>query len=151
LKARFQQRGVNPDRVKISGPASHYRYLENYDQIDIALDTWPYNGGTTTMEALWQGVPVLTLEGDRWAARTSRTLLRRTHLADWVVPNRRAFVRQAIKLARDPTTPGTLCRLRHNMRERLRASSVCDTPALAKAMEAFYFRVAAPRHFQVKA
>lgn len=65
LFARF---GVPPEQVELDGPAEHFTFLERYDDIDVALDTFPYNGGTTTMEAIWQGVPVLTFTGDRWAA-----------------------------------------------------------------------------------
>ena len=75
LMARFARHGVTPDRLLLSGGAEHFDFLRGYDDVDIALDTFPYNGGTTTTEALWQGVPVLTFNGDRWASRTSRSLL----------------------------------------------------------------------------
>ena len=64
------------ERVRLYGPTNHYEFLETYNQIDIALDTFPYNGGTTTTEAIWQGVPVVTFWGDRWVSRTSASILR---------------------------------------------------------------------------
>ena len=137
----FVKHGVQADRIMLSGPAEHYRYLENYNRIDIALDTWPYNGGTTTTEALWQGVPVLTREGDRWAARTSQTIIRRTHMDAFVASSTRDLIKRAVQLAKDRNTPRRLQQLRKEMRERLSASSACDTALMAKSMEAFYRRV----------
>ena len=60
LRARLVARGVAGERVDLEGGAAHFDFLQSYDRIDVALDTFPYNGGTTTTEALWQGVPVLT-------------------------------------------------------------------------------------------
>lgn len=137
----FVKRGIHAERIIISGPDEHYRYLENYNRIDIALDTWPYNGGTTTTEALWQGVPVLTKQGDRWAARTSQTIILRTHLDAFVASSTRDLIKRAVQLAKDRNTPRRLQQLREEMRERLSKSSACDTASMAKAMEAFYERV----------
>lgn len=135
LAGRFAEHGVDPDRIDIAGGAPHYEYLKNYDRMDFALDAFPYNGGTTTMEAIWQGVPVLTFDGDRWASRTSQTLLKRTHLGGYVAESCQAMVAQAIRLASDPGTPAELQRLRHAMRGELEHAPVCDAPALARAME----------------
>ena len=89
----------------LDGPAEHFAFLAAYERVDIALDTFPYSGGTTTMEALWQGVPVLTFNGDRWASRTSRSLLLAAGLDAWCLADRDAFVARAIALARSPATP----------------------------------------------
>lgn len=145
LRQQFTGRGVAPERIDIAGPAEHYEYLKYYDQVDIALDAWPYNGGTTTMEALWQGVPVLTVDGDRWAARTSQSLLHRAKLSEWVSKNKRRLVRRTSGLARDPGTARRLCELRHGMRARLRGSTACDSQAMAAAMESFYQRLVPPK------
>jgi protein O-GlcNAc transferase len=59
LRERFARFGVARERIILEGPAEHYAFLEAYDRVDITLDTFPYNGGTTTVESLWQGVPVL--------------------------------------------------------------------------------------------
>ena len=75
LLEQFAQRGIDAERIGFLPPAEHYEFLSYYNQIDLALDAYPYNGGTTTMEAIWQGVPVLTFDGDRWAVRHSRRWL----------------------------------------------------------------------------
>jgi len=66
LQGLFEKHGVAKERLQLEGPEEHYRFLQAYDRVDLALDTFPYNGGTTTTEAIWQGVPVLTFCGDRW-------------------------------------------------------------------------------------
>lgn len=140
LLARFARHGVSSDRLTLSGGAEHFEFLRGYEAIDIALDTFPYNGGTTTTEALWQGVPVLTFDGDRWASRTSRSLLLAAGLGEWVAADEAGFVDRAIALARGGDTPAVLADLRARMREHLRDSAVCDTAALCRALEAFYLR-----------
>jgi len=138
LFARF---GVPPERVDLDGPAEHFTFLERYDDIDVALDTFPYNGGTTTMEAVWQGVPVLTFTGDRWAARISTSLLMEADLADFVAADLEGYVARAIALAHDPDTPFRLGELRRSMRDRLRAASACDVRGFARNMESEYLKM----------
>jgi protein O-GlcNAc transferase len=138
LRARLAARGVAGERVDLEGGAAHFDFLQSYDRIDIALDTFPYNGGTTTTEALWQGVPVLTYVGDRWAARTSASLLRAASLDDWVASDEEDLLAKASALARDPATPARLAALRARMRARLAASAACDTAGLCVALEQIY-------------
>jgi predicted O-linked N-acetylglucosamine transferase (SPINDLY family) len=135
---RLVARGIDPARVTLAGGAAHDAFLAAYAQVDIALDTFPYNGGTTTTEALWQGVPVLAFDGDRWAGRTSKSLLLAAGLADWVASDRDGYVATAIALARDPVTPDWLATLRATMRARLRASPACDTARLCRELERIY-------------
>jgi len=142
LLARFAALGIAPERLDIEGGAAHFEFLRSYDRIDIALDMFPYSGGTTTSEALWQGVPVLTCAGDRWVARTSESLLRAAGLADWVAADQDDLVARASALARDPATPATLAALRTGMRARLAASAACDTAGLCRALEQIYRQAA---------
>jgi predicted O-linked N-acetylglucosamine transferase (SPINDLY family) len=141
VRARFAQLGIAEDRLDLAGPDEHFAFLARYGDIDVALDTFPYNGGTTTMESLWQGVPVLTFAGDRWAARISAAMLREAGLAEFVAPDRDGFVAQAIQLAGDPDTPARLDVLRRSMRDRLRAASVCDVATFTRNMEELYLRM----------
>jgi protein O-GlcNAc transferase len=135
LFARF---AIAANRVDLDGPAEHFQFLERYADIDVALDTFPYNGGTTTMEALWQEVPVVTFVGDRWAARISASLLREALLAQFVAADLDGYVARAVALARDPDIPGRLDAMRRTMRDRLRAAPVCDVRSFAREMERAY-------------
>ena len=139
---QFADRGVGREQLEFLRPAKHHECLNYYGQIDLALDAFPYNGGTTTMESIWQGVPVLSFDGDRWASRTSQTLLRRTHLADFVAPSSQKYVQTAVDIATDPQSRSRLASLRKTMRQRLLASPACDTAALAHAMENIYRQLA---------
>ena len=114
--------------------------------IDIALDTFPYNGGTTTMEALWQGVPVLTFWGDRWASRISASLLREAGLGDYVTEDVEEYIARAIALAQDPSTPLRLQAWREQARERLGRSPACDVTAFSRHMESLLSELHAARN-----
>ena len=139
----FERHHVSPQRVRLDGPSDHYRFLETYGEIDIALDTFPYNGGTTTTESIWQGVPVVTFSGDRWVSRTSASILQAAALGELVGRGLEDYVSLAIKLA---NSPDRLVELRRNMRSRLRDSPVCDTPGFARNMERLYIQmVTGPR------
>ena len=135
---RFTSRGIERQRIELLGPCEHDAFLATYARIDLALDVFPYNGGTTTTEALWQGVPVATFDGDRWASRTSASILRAAGLDDFVATDRSAHIARVTELANDPNTPALLGELRMSMREHLRRSPVCDTSGLARAMEHLY-------------
>ena len=124
-----------PSRVTLEGPSDHFEFLRAYDQIDMALDTFPYNGGTTTTEAIWQGVPVVTFWGDRWVARTSASILRSAGLGELVRRDVDDYVACAVEWSR---APERLTALRATMRERLARSPVCDTPGFARHMERLY-------------
>ncbi|MFO1054603.1 MAG: tetratricopeptide repeat protein [Planctomycetota bacterium] len=138
LAARFAAHGIANERLILEGPGPHLDFLATYDRIDLALDPFPYSGGTTTMESLWQGVPVVTFDGDRWASRTSLSLLRAADLHRFVAADVDGYVDLCASLAEDPTE---LDALRPTLRERLSASSACDVSGFARAMEALYLRL----------
>jgi protein O-GlcNAc transferase len=142
LLARFAKSGIERARIDLDGRAAHFDFLASYANVDIALDTFPYNGGTTTTEALWQGVPVLAFDGDRWVSRTSKSLLVAAGLGDWCVTDEATYIERAVALAVDPATPAMLDAMRKDMRARLAASAVCDCERLCRALEDIYRRVA---------
>jgi predicted O-linked N-acetylglucosamine transferase (SPINDLY family) len=149
--ARFAALGISPDRLVLAGGAPHREFLRRYAEIDISLDTFPYNGGTTTTESLWQGVPVLTFSGDRWISRTSASLLINARLREFVCRDLRAYIEAAARWGNSRTSPAKLRALRMGMRARLKRSSVCDAAKLARSIEAVYgalARSAACRDFQ---
>ena len=129
----FEAEGVEPARVEfLRTTLSRTEHLRLYHRMDIALDPFPYNGTTTTCEALWMGVPVVTLCGDRHAARVGASLLTRMDLEDWITHDEEAYVEQAAGRAGD--LPG-LSRLRHTLRGRMRNSPLCDAAGFARDLE----------------
>ena len=142
LKRLFSQQGVDPGRILLDGSSEHMAFLAAYERVDIALDTFPYSGGTTTMEAIWQGIPVLTFNGNRWASRTSRSLLLAAGLDDWCMPDLWSYVQRAIVLAQSSEAPAELATLRATMRSHLRSKPVCDCARLARSLEDLYIRIA---------
>lgn len=141
IRAEFDRHGVTADRLDLSGPAEHFEFLRAYDAIDVALDTFPYNGGTTTMEALCQGVPVVCFAGDRWAARIGASMMRSAGLPEFVAADADGHVNLAVSLAADPATPARLAELRKGLRDRVRASRLGDVAAFTRELEAVYLSV----------
>jgi predicted O-linked N-acetylglucosamine transferase (SPINDLY family) len=135
--ARFAANGIAAERLWLEGGGEHLEFLRTYDRIDIALDAFPYNGGTSTAEAIWQGVPLLTFNGDRWASRTSRSILTAAGLGDWVATDRIAFEAMAIRLG---LAPEGLAVIRADLRAKVGASPACDTGGLCRALEAIYLQ-----------
>lgn len=142
LAQRFAAWGISRDRLVFEGPGEHLDFLATYNRIDFAVDTFPYSGGTTTMEALWQGVPVVTFNGDRWASRTSVSLLKAAGLDAFVAKSLAQYTDICVNLANSPETPQRLQAFRADIRERLRGSPVCDSASFAKSMEQLYREMA---------
>jgi protein O-GlcNAc transferase len=135
-RQRMAECGIDPNRVTFlpfeKGPADH---LARYGEIDIALDPFPYNGTTTTCEALWMGVPVVTLLGDRHAARVGASLLTRIGRPEWIGATLDEHVRKTVALAADP---GELARARMDLRGAMRQSPLCDRMGFARSIEAAF-------------
>ncbi len=129
----FAAAGVDAARLELLGRVPGLEgHLAVYDRVDIALDTTPYNGTTTTCEALWMGVPVLTLTGAVHAARVGTSLLTRVGLDDFIAPSEEAFVRTGAAKAADPEALATL---RAGLRDRVDASPLTDGPGFTRALE----------------
>ncbi|HQW37143.1 MAG TPA: hypothetical protein PLO00_00425, partial [Usitatibacteraceae bacterium] len=123
-------RAIAPERVAFFGrDSSAAGYLQRYAAIDILLDTTPYSGGTTSCDALWMGVPVVTLAGDRPFSRTSAAVLHAAGFPQWAAASREGYVAAAAALAAD--LPG-LAALRRSLRDRVAASRLCDERSLVE-------------------
>jgi len=132
----FASHGIAAGRLDLVGyMPERGGHLALYNGIDIALDTFPYNGTTTTCEALWMGVPVVTWRGDRHAGRVGASLLAAVGLDELVAPSLEAYVGLARDLAGEPERLAALSR---SLRERLKASQLLDARGLARALEAAY-------------
>jgi predicted O-linked N-acetylglucosamine transferase (SPINDLY family) len=139
----FEVHGIGAGRIRLEGPANHFQFLQAYDTLDLALDTFPYSGATTTSEAIWQGVPVVTFHGDRWVSRTSASILCAANLNQFIGQSLDEYVTIAVRLANSPGQWKDLGELRQSMRSRLLASPVCDTRSFARNMERIYMELAA--------
>ena len=129
----FNARGLDGDRLVVdSTPMPYEEHMKSYGLLDIALDPFPYNGGTTTTEALYMGVPVLSLHGDRFVAHLAETNLQSAGLVDWIAKDQDEFVAKAKAFAADLPA---LDQLRQGMRERVLASRLFNAPAFARELE----------------
>ncbi|MBP7371379.1 MAG: tetratricopeptide repeat protein [Opitutaceae bacterium] len=129
IHRRFAQAGLDSNRVELLGRTSTIaEHLATYARIDVALDTFPYHGTTTTCEALWMGVPVVTRAGDRHASRVGISLLQAARHPDWIAHDWDAYIALAVQLANDLPLR-TL--LRQRLRDDLRQSALLDHPAQA--------------------
>jgi predicted O-linked N-acetylglucosamine transferase (SPINDLY family) len=130
---RFAARGIDGARVLMEGPTNGVReHLARYGDVDIALDTFPYNGTTTTCEALLMGVPVVSWRGDAHAGRVGLTLLSAVGLPELVAGSAAEFVSAAVGLA---SNRARLRELRAGLRSRLLGSTLCDNEAFARRFE----------------
>lgn len=129
IRSRLAAVGIAADRVTVRGPAPRAEYLESYGDVDMVLDTFPYTGGTTTCEALWMGVPTITLAGDSMIARQGAALMQAADLGDWVAASRNEYVAKSVAAASDLDA---LAELRASLRERLPATSLFDVSRFAK-------------------
>lgn len=132
VRARFAAQGVVGDSLLLSGRSSREDYLKAYHQVDIGLDPFPFTGGTTTVESLWMGVPVLTLAGDRLLARQGVGMMTNAGLPNWVVDSADAYVERAAAFAQDSAALATL---RAQLREQVLASPLFDAPRFAVNLE----------------
>jgi predicted O-linked N-acetylglucosamine transferase (SPINDLY family) len=119
----------------VGAQAGQAEHLAQYARVDVALDPFPYNGATTTCEALWMGVPVIALAGNRHAARVGLSMLTRVGLADLVATSQDEYVANAIELAADLSRLRTL---RARLRDMMRSSPLTDGRQLAVELQAAY-------------
>jgi protein O-GlcNAc transferase len=125
-------RGIDPQRLTFVAKTSPRKYFEQYQQIDIALDPFPFAGGTTTCDALWMGVPVVTLVGSTAVSRGGLSILSNVGLTELVARSTDQYVKIASDLAHNPQR---VTELRSSMRERMRNSQLMDAPAFARDVE----------------
>lgn len=130
---RFASHGINAGRLILERAMSRAEVLAAYRRVDIALDPFPYPGGTTTVEALWMGVPVLTMEGESFLSRGGKSYLQNAGLLDWIAVNTDDYVARAISHARDLEQ---LADLREGLRPQVLASPVFDTSRFVHHFEA---------------
>jgi predicted O-linked N-acetylglucosamine transferase (SPINDLY family) len=130
--AAFAAHGIDPARLEIRGGSSHRALLAEYGDIDVVLDPFPYSGGLTTCEALWMGVPTVTMPGETFASRHSTSHLCNVGLHDWVTPDLEGYVARAAAAS----NPAALASLRAELRARVKASPLCDGVRFGRSLGA---------------
>ena len=136
IRGAFAARGIDPDRVEPIGTFVDQRdHFAAYGRIDIGLDTFPYHGTTTTCEAMWMGVPVITLAGNVHVSRVGVSLLNVVGLGELVARDADEYVRHASQLAGDLDRIATL---RSSLRQRMRASPLMDAAGFTRRLEEAY-------------
>ncbi len=136
LAQKFRDRGIAPERLEMrrvwGAPGNHLRH---YADIDISLDALPWSAQATACESLWMGAPIVTLSGDRFACRTTASILTAVDLPELVVSTPVDYINEAVRLASEPKTLSTL---RAGLRDHMRRSTLCDGPAFTRNLEQAY-------------
>lgn len=136
VRAAFVRGGVDPARADLrAGVEGLNLHLDHYDRMDVALDPFPFSGWTSSFEALWMGMPVVTKPGATMASRLTAAMLKTIGKTDWIARDADEFVSIAKRLAGDTAA---LAEMRANQRARIAASPLCDGRTRARQMERFY-------------
>jgi protein O-GlcNAc transferase len=133
VRAQFVALGIEGDRIDLRGSSGHRAFMGQYGDVDIVLDPFPYSGGLTTCEALWMGVPTITLPGEIFASRHSASHLSNVGLADLVTDSVDDYIEMAVARAADLPA---LAALRAGLREKVRRSPLCDAPRFGRGLGA---------------
>jgi predicted O-linked N-acetylglucosamine transferase (SPINDLY family) len=135
VQAFFEQRGIAPSRIEFAGFVAVADYFALYRRIDIALDTFPYGGGTTTCDGLWMGVPIITLAGKTAVGRGGESILSNLKMRELIAATEADYVGLASDLAGDITR---LLDLRDTLRSRMENSPLTNAPRFARDVEAAF-------------
>jgi len=130
---QFAQHGINSDQLILLPDTP--LYMADYNKIDIALDTFPRSGGVTTADALWMGVPVITLAGQRYIERQGASILNAINLDELITSTPEEYITRAVTLAKDYKRR---VELKTSLRERMTNSPLCDGRDMAQALEITY-------------
>ncbi|MFC1589234.1 tetratricopeptide repeat protein [Pseudomonadota bacterium] len=136
---KFKQSGIDRDRINLIGHTpTRYEHLLLYGEVDIALDTFPYNGTTTTCEALWMGLPVVVLCGECHAARVGTSLLNAVQRNEWIAYTADEYINKAVELAKDVAL---LKSIRLNQRGQMKDSPLLDSKSFVISLENEYQKI----------
>jgi len=133
--SQLEECGVLRERIEIGGGKVHTEYLKQYSNVDIVFDTFPENGGTSTCDALWMGVPVISLAGQHQAERVGLGILSRLDMQCFAAATPAEYVARAVAIANKPQS---LVEMRASMRSRMAESSLCDAKRFARDVETAY-------------
>jgi predicted O-linked N-acetylglucosamine transferase (SPINDLY family) len=132
FRERFERQGVDASRIGFRGPVGLTDMMAEYADVDMALDPVPYNGGTTTLQAMWMGVPVVVKEGQNFVSRMGASFMRAAGLPEWVADSDEAYVDTAARMASDRQG---LMHLKAGLRARLQAAPAWNIEEYTRDME----------------
>jgi protein O-GlcNAc transferase len=135
LSRQFAARGIAADRIELRAKSPHAAMLAEYGDIDLGLDTFPYNGGLTTCEALWMGVPMVAIEEERMISRQTSSMLRLVGGEEFIASTRDEYVGLAVQWSQQREK---LAAVRASLRERMRVSPLCDGVLFTRNLEAAF-------------
>lgn len=134
----FVNAGISVDRLIFTGPSSLEDMMNEYAEVDIALETIPYNGGTTTFQALWMGVPVIALTGENFCGRMGASIMQHLDMQEWIAENRVSYIETAIKMASDREK---LLKTKSQLRDRMMSSPLCDVEGFASELDGIFQKI----------
>jgi predicted O-linked N-acetylglucosamine transferase (SPINDLY family) len=132
ILSRFAAHGIDESRLLLEGRSSREEYLACYHRVDIALSPFPYGGGTTSIEGLWMGVPVITKAGTYFLSHLGESIAYNTNLQDWIAADNRDYVAKAVHFSSDLST---LDKLRRDLRKNLLKTPLFDLESFALNFE----------------
>jgi len=138
LQDRFWRFGIAPERLRFLGGTDRATILRGYADVDISLDTWPYCGGNTIAESLWQGVPVVTLKGNRFSGNYGASLLAAAGCPELIADSADQYLDTVRRLA---ASPDELKRYRANLRTMVKQHGLSDPEQFARKLEAAYIEM----------
>ena len=130
--------GVDRDRMVFAKRLKLEEYLARFRTMDLFLDTWPYNGGTTVSDALWAGLPVLTYTGQSFAARCAGSVLKAINLPELITESPQQYEDLAVELASDPQR---LAEIRRKLAAHRHTTPLFDTRAFTRHLESAYVKI----------
>jgi predicted O-linked N-acetylglucosamine transferase (SPINDLY family) len=130
--------GVSPDRIVFAKRLNLEEYLARFRAMDLLLDTWPYNAGTTASDALWAGLPVLTYTGRSFASRCATSLLKAIDLPELITESPQQYEDLAVALATDPQR---LAGIRQKLAAHRHTTPLFDTPSFTRRLESAYIKI----------
>lgn len=132
----FNDNSIESDRIElVPSTVTHTEHLKVYNRVDIALDSFPYNGTTTTCEALWMGIPVVVMTGEQHSGRVGMSILHRVSLDEFVANDEDGYVEKAMLIS---SNIEKLARLRCVLRDRMAASPLCNSAGFSLSLENAY-------------
>lgn len=147
LTAAFGQHGIEESRLECRGWSSHPAMLAEYGDIDVALDPFPFSGGLTSCDALYMGVPVITMPGELPISRQTGSFLLAMGLTEWIASDVNKYIERAVRLAKDASA---LAEARAGLRTRMLASRLCDGAAYARAIESVLTGMQSQLHMKIR-